>query len=67
MHWIMWHDSELNPQWQKLAASGGWRWLYFCKYFCQKIWLLDQSFYGGVLSRQTVTIDPDTKPIILEY
>ena len=38
-------------------------WVYSCEYVCKKyIWLLDQYFYGEVLSKHILMFDPTNKP-----
>ena len=56
---------RIKPSMAKPSASGGWRRLYFCNFFKSYSWT--NLFYGSVLSRHTIMIDPNTKPIILGY
>ena len=49
---------------KKSAASGGRKYFLF---FVNTIWLFDQYFYGTVLSRCTITIEPNARPKILGY
>ena len=59
----MWLDNNCVHRGRKSAVSGGWMWLYFCKYVCKKsIWLLDQYLYGEILSKHKVMFDPTNKP-----
>ena len=45
MTWLI-----IKPAMKKPAASGGWRWLYICKYFCKRtIWQFGQWFLNGTV------------------
>ena len=52
----------------KSAAPGGWKFLYFCKYFCRnQSDFQTNNVYGALLRRHKVKIYPTGKPKMLGY